>query len=226
MICKKTVRLFFKRLNHSPDLTELVAIDKAGRGIRATGFFNDEETFLSACEQWNGSCNLYAGRNPRPVYFSFSKNKMESNSRLRASDSHIKTLTAFSLDIDPVRKKGTPATAKQQESALRFASLLQRFLGGCVDDSGNGSYLWLPFTTPIHLSPINAAEIKAKCRQWQQQITESFSPSGHGLRIDGCFDFSRIKRVIGTFNHKAGRLSCFHLKGEPSDKVRDEILFQ
>jgi hypothetical protein len=226
MIDKPTIRQFFRRLNHKPyGLTELVAIDKDGKGIRATGFYEDEGAFLLACGALSGTNNLYIGRNPRPFSFSSSsRNKMDALLRLRASDAQIETLTGISLDIDPIRPKDQPATASQREKALRFAVLLQRFLGGYVDDSGNGAYLWLPFLSPIHLSPKNAAAIKEKCQYWQNRVGDSFSPSEHGLRIDGCFDLSRIKRVIGTFNHKAQKLSSIHLEGMPSDKVRDEIL--
>jgi hypothetical protein len=225
MIDEATIRQFFRRLNHKPfGLTELVAIDKGGKGIRATGFYTDEDAFLTACSTLSESNNLYAGRNPRPFFFFSSPNKMDSVIRLRASDVHINTLTAISLDIDPIRPKDQPATTQQRETALKFAFLLQRFLGGYIDDSGNGAYLWLPFFTPIHLTPTNTAKIKSQCQYWQKQIGESFSPSDHGLRIDGCFDFSRIKRVIGTFNHKARRLSSLHLGGRPSDTVREEIL--
>jgi hypothetical protein len=225
MIDEPTIRQFFRRLNHKPfGLTELVAIDKGGKGIRATGFYTDEDAFLTACGTLNGSNNLYAGRNPRPFSFSSSRNKMDSVHRLRASEVHIKTLTAISLDIDPIRPKDQPANRQQREVALRFASLLQRFLGGYVDDSGNGAYLWIPFCNSIQLFPIYAGQIKAQCRQWQQQIVDSFAPVEHGLRIDGCFDFSRIKRVMGTYNHKAQRLSSLHLAGDPSDSVRNEIL--
>jgi hypothetical protein len=225
MIDEPTIRQFFRRLNHKPyGLTELVAIGKNGKGIRATGFFEDEDAFLSASVTLSGTNNLYAGRNPRPFSFSSSRNKMDTLLRLRASDVQIQTLTAISLDIDPIRPKDQPATAPQREKALRFASLLQRFIGGYVDDSGNGAYLWFPFSTPIHVSRSNVHAVKTQCRQWQQQMVKSFSPSEHGLRVDGCFDFSRLKRVVGSFNHKAQRLSCFRLIGKPSDKVRDEIL--
>ena len=39
----------------------------------------------------------------------------------RAKDTQIKYLTAISLDIDPIRKKGIPSTAAQRERAVRFA---------------------------------------------------------------------------------------------------------
>ena len=125
MIDEPTIRQFFRRLNHRPyGLTELVAIDKDGKGIKATGFFEDEDAFLSASVALSGTNNLYAGRNPRPFSFP-SRNKMDTMLRLRASDVQIETLTAISLDIDPIRPKDQPATAPQREKALRFASLLQ-----------------------------------------------------------------------------------------------------
>jgi len=223
MIDEKSVKSFYQRLNHQPyGLTELVAINS--NGIIATGFFDDEGAFISACRRFNKECNVYAGRNPRPSSISFSRNKMDSIIRLRASDSHIKKITALSLDIDPIRPKDKPATAHQREAAARFAFLLQQFWGGRVDASGNGVYLWLPFQTPIHVTPQNFNKIKLQCKTWQEKIKNSFEPEKYGLRIDGCFDFSRIKRIIGTFNHKAQRLSSVLSEGKPSDKVRNEIL--
>ena len=215
----------FRRLNHKLyGLTELVAIDKDGKGIKATGFFEDEDAFFLACRALSDSNNLYVGRNPRPFSISSSIDRMDPSLRIRASDSQIEILTAFSLDIDPLRKKGSAATVQQREAALKFALLLQRFIGGHIDSSGNGAYLWISFRTPIKITPENSTEIKTQCKTWQERIRESFVPEDYGLRIDGCFDFSRLKRAIGTYNYKAGRLSSIHLEGDPSDKIRDEIL--
>jgi len=218
MIDEQTVRQYYIRLNHTLyGLTELVAIKHAG-GIGATGFFDNENAFVAACRFYNRSCNVYAGRNPRP--FGFGKKNTMSSARKRAKDKDISYITAMSLDIDPIRKKDTPSTNEQHEKAIEFALKLQKSLGGDVDSSGNGAYVWIPFGNPIDVND----ELKHQCEEWQAQIKKLYRPEEYGLRIDGCYDFSRIKRVIGTYNHKAGRQSGFVKRTELSDKVRDEIL--
>jgi len=223
MIEEQTIRTFRKRLNHKfYGLTELAVFGKGG--IVATGFFDNEDDFVDACQAYNEQCNVYAGRNPRPVDICSSRNYMNNIQKKRAKDKDIRYLTAISLDIDPVRKKGMASTDKQHQQAIRFALMLQCFLGGDVDDSGNGSYLWIPFITPIEIFTENFKIIKKKCEIWNVLLRKKFKPEELGLKIDGCFDFSRLKRVIGTFNHKAQRFSRFIKSSIPDDRIRDEIL--
>jgi len=212
-------------LNHKPyGLTELAAFDKDRGGIVATGFFDKEDDFVAACQAFCEKCNLYAGRNPRPVDIFSSKTSMDEVQRKRAKDKDIRYLTAISLDIDPVRKKGIASTDEQHQQAICFSLKLQRYLGGDVDDSGNGAYLWIPFITPIEITAENFGLIKKKCEIWNASLRKRFRPEEWDLKIDGCFDFSRLKRVIGTFNHKAQRLSRFVKRSGSNDRVRDEIL--
>ena len=225
MIDDETVRTFFRRLGHGPyGLTELVALDKESGRMRATGFFDDEELFIRACRAYTRQCNLYAGRNPRQRDICQVANVMDTLCRKRAKDEDIAFVTAMSLDIDPVRRKGEPANREQRKSALLFANNLRWDLGGGIDDSGNGVYLWFSFTTPIRIDLDNATRIKQQCRLWQERLKEKYRPEKYGLRIDGCYDFSRIKRVIGTFNHKARRLSRQVKASRANDMIRDEIL--
>ena len=225
MIDVETMRQFYRRLNHQAyGLTELVAIGKDKGGIAATGFFDNEDAFVSACRAYNGQCNVYAGRNPRPRDVSRIKNYMNTIEKKRARDRDIRYLTAVSLDIDPIRKKGIPSTKEQHQAAIGFALNLQWDLGGDVDDSGNGAYLWIPFITAIEISSDNFGVIKRQCEIWQAVLKKRYKPEAYNLRIDGCFDFSRLKRVIGSFNHKAQRFSKFIKRSRPDDRVRDQIL--
>lgn len=217
------IRSFYRRLNHQEyGVTELVALDKDTGKIVATGFYDYEEYFVTACLEYGEHCNIYAGRNPRKTSLSGVMNVMSS--RRRAKDRDIKFLTSISLDIDPIRKRGTRATKQQHEAAVAFALDVQWDQGGDVDDSGNGAYLWLPFLTPIEVNSENFDRLKEQCKVWQERITRKYRPELNGLRIDACYDFARIKRVIGTFNHKAQRYSCYVRKGEISDKIRNAIL--
>ncbi|MFH1848618.1 MAG: hypothetical protein ABH879_00360, partial [archaeon] len=210
------VRKYYRRLNHRGyGLTELAAI---GDRI-VTGFFDDEAAFAAACRLYNGY-NVYAGRNPRPPGISWIKNHMGCSKRARDFD--IRFLTAISLDIDPVRES-LAATEEQHEQAVSFALKLQGSIGGDVDDSGNGAYLWIPFRTPVEVGS-DFFILKRQCAAWQRVVKERFRPEKYRLRIDGCFDFSRLKRVIGSFNHKAQRFSRMVKWSEPDDKVREEIL--
>lgn len=225
MITEDTVRSYYRRLNHEPHgLTELVAIEKGTGRIAATGFFDNEDDFVLACRAYNQRCNVYAGRNPRPFTISGVRNCMNAVWRKRARDKDIRLLTAMSLDVDPVRMKGTPATPEQRETALLFVLRLQERYGGAVDDSGNGIYLWWQFGTPIEVDESTFWTLKGKCEAWQAMLRQTYKPEMHGLRIDGCHDLSRLKRVIGTVNHTAGRVSCAIASSEPTDVIRSELL--
>jgi hypothetical protein len=105
--------------------------------------------------------------------------------------------------------------------------MLQSEIGGWVDDSGNGAYLWFPFATAIEVDSNSRHEVRQKCRVWQANIVKVYHPGKHGLRIDGCFDLSRLKKVIGTQSVKGDihRLSKF-VKADRTadDKIRDAIL--
>ena len=197
-----------------------------GKGMVATGFFNNEDAFVKACQEYNGKYNIYAGRNPRPRWLpKVCENYFDTKYKQRAKDSDIEYITAISLDIDPVRPKGTSSTDEQHRKAIDFALVMHYEIGGSVDNSGNGAYLWIPFKTPITVKT-NRYEIKQKCRLWQSNIARVYKPENHGLRIDGCFDLSRLKKVIGTqsVKGKIHRLSGIVKTDDTDDKVRDAIL--
>ncbi|MFC1717525.1 hypothetical protein ACFL6S_27945 [Candidatus Poribacteria bacterium] len=226
----ENTRQFYRRLNHPGyGVTELVVIDPNGeKGIIATGLFNNEHDFVEACQAYSGRYNIYAGRNPRPRWFpKVCMNYLDRKRKHRARDMDIEYITAISLDIDPMRPKGTSATIVQHKKAIEFATKLHHQLGGWVDDSGNGAYLWLPFRTAIPINDENRDEMKGRCKLWQANIVKAHEPEKHGLRIDGCFDLSRLKKVMGTQSMKGHvhRLSRFVIAdGTRDDKVRNAII--
>ena len=59
---------------------------------------------------------------------------------------------------------------------------------------------------------------------WQKCLVEKYKPEKYGLKVDGCFDYSRLKRVIGTYNHKAERNSGIVRKKKVGKSVRETIL--
>jgi len=222
-----SIRQFYRRLNHHDyGVTELAVIDPNGSGVIATGFFNNEDAFIKACRVYNGVYNIYAGRNPRPAWFpKVCENFLDKRYKQRAKDSDIEYVTAISLDIDPIRPRGRSSTDEQHNRAIQFALSLHNGIGGWVDDSGNGAYLWIPFSSPIRVDK-DRHEIKQKCRLWQTGIIKAYQPGKYGLKIDGCFDLSRLKKVIGTQSVKGSihRLSRFVRTAKPNDEVRDAIL--
>ena len=222
-----TVKKFYRRLNHAGyGVTELVVIDP-GKGVIATGFFNKEDEFVKACAAYEGRYNIYAGRNPRPKWFpKVCVNYLDTRYRQRAKDNDIDHITAISLDIDPIRPKGTSATEEQHRTAIGFALKLHNEIGGWVDDSGNGAYLWIPFRTAIFTNNHDRQTIKQKCRLWQANIIKIHQPERYQLRIDGCFDLSRLKKVIGTrsVKGKIHRMSKFVKEDKPDNRVRDAIV--
>ena len=217
-----TIRKFYRRLNHAKyGYTEVVVIN-SGKGVIATGFFDNEGDFVKACLKFNGKYNIYAGRNPRPFSFPKFRNCLDYHFKKRAKDEDIKYITAISLDIDPIREKNTSATDNEHEKTINFTLKIQQDINGYVDDSGNGAYLWIPFKDPIKVEAL----IKGKCKLWQSLIVEKYKPEKFGLRIDGCFDLSRVKKVIGTISMKGKnhRPSRFVSSGILSNEIRDDIL--
>ena len=85
-------------------------------------------------------------------------------------------------------------------------------------------YLWFSFTQPIQLTDENRDCFKTKCRLWQKEIIRKCQPEKYNLKIDGCFDLSRLKRVIGTFNHKAQRGSWFIEHVSSGQTIEEKIL--
>jgi len=230
MINTKSIREYYKRLNHSQyGVTELVVINPK-KSLIATGFFDNETDFISCCQKHNGKYNIYAGRNPRPRrFFSYfeSRNRLDTRIRRRAKDSDITFITAISLDIDPIRPKQTSSTELQHKNAISFACMLQKDINSWVDDSGNGAYLWILFKNPIKVNADNREEIKEKCRLWQISLCKKYQPEKYELRIDGCFDLSRIKKVIGTMSvkgqiHRQSR--NIKTQESPDDKIKNTIL--
>jgi len=225
----ETIGEFYRRLNHSDfGVTEVVVLDSVGnKGIIATGFFNNEDAFIDACQFYNGKYNIYAGRNPRPACLSeICENYLDTKRRQRARDNDIEYVTAVSLDIDPIRPKGTSSTDEGHRKAIKFATMLHDDIGGWVDDSGNGSYLWIPFAAPIQVGKYHRNKIKQKCKLWRENIAKVYHPEKYDLRIDGTYDLSRIKKVIGTTSVKGEihRVTRFVVRGSIDYKVRDAIL--
>ena len=74
---------------------------------------------------------------------------MDRKRKKRGRDADIETLTAISLDIDPIRRKGEPSTDEQHQTAISFSLEIQKTVSGEVYNSGNGAYLWVPFDKAI-----------------------------------------------------------------------------
>jgi hypothetical protein len=213
---ENTVRKFFRRLDHSNyGLTELVVYSPQTNRILASGFFKDENRFIKSCCQYDGIANIYAGKNPRPFDFAedlgLETDKLYTDRKSRASDRDIEWLTAMVLDIDPVRPKGTSSTDVQHQAALAFAEKVAEDIGGSIDSSGNGSYVWIALK-PVKINDEYRETIKAKCRGWEAQIRERYQTEDCGMKIDPVFELSRILKVIGTMSVKGEihRRSKFH----------------
>ena len=96
--------------------------------VLGIGFFDDEDAFVAACTEANGTGNVYAGIQPRPRrFFEQAPNRL---ARLRrgAHDQDIEHVTALALDLDPVRPKDTASTDEELERAIDEATRLAGWL--------------------------------------------------------------------------------------------------
>jgi len=239
------IRQFYQRLQHEgKGYTEIAIIDpvpkdNGGKGIVATGCFSTEDDLVKACLQYNGQYNVYAGRNPRPeeaFAYPESQNQLDSKHRRRAKDIDIEWLTAISLDIDPAnRQKGQSATDEQVKACIDFAVRIRTDYGGMVDMTGNGSYFWAVVSPiPIPRLPDGKVDegemklLKAACKDWQEIIVKKYDENRADVRIDGCFDLSRVKKVIGTLSVKGQTHRLTHFVSDfdttPCVRVYQEIM--
>ncbi len=133
--------------------------------------------------QNNGKGNVFIGRNPR------------------SADGHVVACTSLSLDLDPIRDKGTAATPARHSKALESARLLSRRLSGSIiASSGNGALVLFPLRRPL---PVERAERVGKAIENKARLLlESFKES---INVDHTHDAARLVKAMGTMSTKGDR---------------------
>jgi len=189
---------FFRLLAHGPHgLTELRIIPPGKKPW--IGYFDAEEAFVEACVTWNGQANVYAGRNPRPRVFAGrfpqAHNRLARGVR-GAGSADIEVITAFSLDIDPVRERNLSSTEAEHQLALAAANrVASDYPNSIVIDSGNGSQVLFPIA-PLFVNG-DSRRVEARAKAWEADVRAIVEEDAR-LKLDSIHDLARIIKVPGT----------------------------
>lgn len=142
-----------------------------------------EEKVKAWAEAQNGKGNVFIGRSPRD------------------KDGNVVHVSCLSLDLDPIRPKGTAATKQQHIGALCAADDLSRRLrAGIIASSGNGALVLFPLRGPIGVE--RSERIGKALEDKARLLLESFKES---VNVDSTWDASRLVKVMGTISTKGGK---------------------
>ena len=137
------------------------------------------------------------------VYFGVGLRREKLAATQRGSNEDVCCVPAFWTDIDiegPAHKEtALPATA---DEALDFLNALP-LKPSTVVHSGNGLHVYWLFAEPLGIATeAHRANIQNALRGWQQHINTAAHE--RGWKLDNTSDLSRVLRVPGGINHKAG----------------------
>jgi hypothetical protein len=138
-------------------------------------------------------------------------------------DTSVDFVWAVSIDIDPVRPKGQPATEGERLLATKAGAHIISLVGGASVSSGNGCQVWIPLARQVDIRG-RRLWWKEAHRAWEASVVEEAvrMASAYGVQIDPQFDIPRIvclpgfMKVKGTEDYEAGRTysDCFIPDGQ------------
>lgn len=179
------VRLAYRTLRHKGYATLCHAQNMQTAQVADRRMVTNENDLVTWAKSWNGRANIFVGRNPRVV----------------GDDKTLAGVTSWSLDLDPIRAKGTAASLDQVAKAVAAGQVYARaFRGGSVFYSGNGCQVL--HTWPL-LVPQSASAFREQCRQFKDDCIKRFAAPG--IEIDHVHEPERLMKLPGTLSTKGDR---------------------
>lgn len=179
------VRLAYRTLRHKGYATLCHAQNMQTAQVADRRLVTNENDLVTWAKSWNGRANIFVGRNPRVL----------------GDDKTLAGVTAWSLDIDPIRAKGTASSLDQVAKAVAVGKAYARaYPGGSVFSSGNGCQILHTF--PIYI-PQSLAAFREQCRQFKDNCIKQFTVPG--IEIDHVHEAERLMKLPGTLSTKGDR---------------------
>ena len=179
------VRLAYRTLRHKGYATLCHAQNMQTAQVADRRLVTNENDLVTWAKSWNGRANIFLGRNPRVL----------------GDDKTLAGVTAWSLDIDPIRAKGTASSLDQVAKAVAVGKAYARaYPGGSVFASGNGCQVLHTF--PIYI-PQSLAAFREQCRQFKDSCIKQFTVPG--IEIDHVHEAERLMKLPGTLSTKGDR---------------------
>jgi hypothetical protein len=171
------------------DLIQMVRFARKVGNLEANVYYS-----ISHISHWN-------------LPYKFKIDVMYNNCHQRCSDKNVGVRNLFLIDLDPIRETGKAATIEQLRAALKVSNEIQAYLEelGWADPvvvfSGNGCHLLYRVVSDLIEEGNNARY------SWLlRHIASRFPSEDTGVDIDiKVSNPSRIARLPGFLNHKAGR---------------------
>lgn len=190
------LRRQYALLQHKGCYTQAFCWDTINKRIVSRELLNGEEALISWAKKHNGQGNCFIGRNPRD------------------KDGNVVVCTSLSLDIDPIREKGSGANDYQHDQSISFANLLiSRLKYGVVCSSGNGALAMFPLETPM---------VKEQAEQYGKALEEycrkflvEAEHNGRGslnVQIDSTYDAARLVKAMGCISTKGDKILWRHAR--------------
>ncbi|MCP3105374.1 hypothetical protein LZ198_41580 [Myxococcus sp. K15C18031901] len=200
------IRSTWRWLAHAQHgVSEVRVIRQGGGGAVGLGFFDDEESFVSACVEANADANVYVGIQPRPRRLLELSSNVLRPLRTGAGNKDIEVVMATVVDLDPVRPKDTASTEDELSLTLRAAEAAAAWCEGQglvrprLMMSGNGAQLWFALP-PQSLTGDAQERMQAGLKAFEAEVRARFA--NERVRVDSIHDVARVIKVVGTVARK------------------------
>lgn len=181
-IFEQHLRNLLRLLGHSNSWSLVHCHDTATNRIISRELLNEEVHISRWARDNNGKGNCFIGRAAK-------------NSQGNPTVSNVLT-----LDIDPIREKGTAATEEQHQEALQAGREVITVLRyGILASSGNGALVLFPTGKPLDKQECETLgkALEAKARE----ILKGSALNGK-VQVDSTWDHNRLIKLIGTKSTK------------------------
>lgn len=179
------VRLAYRALRHKGYATLCHAQNMQTAQVADRRLVANENDLVTWAKSWNGKANIFVGRNPRVL----------------GDDKTLAGITSFSVDIDPIRPKGSASSLVQVAKAVSCGRrLLSSYRGGAIFESGNGCqvlYTWPPYRPEVY------KDFGVKSKAFKDQLVNLLR--SEGLEIDHVHEPERLMKLPGTLSTKGDR---------------------
>ena len=198
MVSLLKIKRFIALIKTSAELIELRCDRTSGtRKTHFHGYYNDHDKLAHEAQKFDGDVYITVNRLDPNIPATNTLNRCKTGAC--TSTKSIIRRTLLYIDFDVVKATGTGSTDEQHKAAIELARFVRDQLGWpmLLGSSGNGACLYglidLPADSPLVKQLLRT--IKAKWETPKVSIDLSVANA------------ARICRILGTPNHKAGRVS-------------------
>ena len=185
MFLEQQARWQYRTLGHKGHWTQCHAQDVNKSKLISRELLYGEEEVIKWAKAYNGKANLFIGRNPRNAA------------------GNVSEVLSTTIDLDPIRDKGTAATDELHRLALEAGAGLKS-MSGLLCSSGNGALVIFPFDKAV--VPSDTFERQLQLFEIQvRELIDKDTKYGGKVNVDSTYDFPRLVKLLGSISTKGDR---------------------